>query len=424
MFSIVRHCTWVASRRTTVPLLGLRTVLPVWSTYNRTLKRTRQYASSNPHRPPSEQPVLVSLQETIPDVERSLDDLQDFADIELISGELEQTQRVLEDPHLWLTNPAGAAKAQSRLSDLQHQLSTRRKLRSSLDRLKELAALAEKAGDTDLQSSLLLDLRALKRSAEEHLMSLLLSGPWDQNSAFITIQACSHGAGTWVAALAHMYTRWARSKNYAVTAVEETLEDTATIASATLLVEGRYAYGYSQYESGVHQVRSSPEGRTAPGRQDVAHALVRVLPCIDEDDPILDIDLNPAHLEITTYDSAGVAHAGPKGSASAVRVVHTPTGIMASCEREPSQDRNRALALVLLKARLYGLASQKWGPLPADAPVDPNTQSPVRSYIHNPCTVEDLRTQYRVESDAAQRVFEGDLSGFIEASLRTFKKKA
>lgn len=86
--------------------------------------------------------------------------------------------------------------------------------------------------------------------------------------------------------------------------MEETPEDTAAIASATLLVEGRNAYGFSQYESGVHQVRQYPEGRMAPGRQDVAHALVRVLPCVDEDDPIPDIDLDPAHLEITTYDSA------------------------------------------------------------------------------------------------------------------------
>lgn len=98
-------------------------------------------------------------------------------------------------------------------------------------------ALAEKAGDTDLQSSLLLDLRALKRSAEEHLMSLLLSGPLDQNSAFITIRACSHEAGTWVAALVHMYTQWARSKNYAGERHSSCRVDIATTAAQTALVQ-------------------------------------------------------------------------------------------------------------------------------------------------------------------------------------------
>ncbi|KAI0353043.1 release factor [Trametes cingulata] len=374
--------------------------------------------------------VTVDLHNAISSLERSLEDMQAYVKSDRVEQDIQRTQAVLEDPQLWIMNPAGAAKAQSRLADLQHQLSTRTRISSSLNRLKELAALAEKAEDFDLQSAVLLELRGLLRSAEEHLISLLLSDPVDQNSAYITVTADSEGveACDWVSMLIRMYTKWAHSKNYVVTTVDQTPGDPTRLKAATLLVEGRYAYGYTQYESGVHSVVHvlPSDGAGVPR---TSFATVRVSPCIEDDGPGDVVELEPADLQIITGGAAiSVAERDVGETASAVRVTHIPTGITVSCQQERSQHQNQALALSLLKARLYDLELQKRGQSATDAQhrhLESSRDSPIRSYTlqSDHQLVKDLRTGFEVGSDAVQHVLDGNLTGFMEASLRKFKKK-
>ncbi len=182
--------------------------------------------------------------------------------------------------------------------------------------------MAEKAGDSDLLSAVLLDLQGLRHGAEEYLVSLWLSGPLDQNSAYIDIRAGSKDpdACDWASMLARMYTKWASSRNYAgtthvlvvsicssqpffaVRGINVTPGDIAGVKATTLLVEGRYAYGYAQYESGTHSlVRTSPLDKA--GMCQTSSADVRVLPCIDDDGNNAAVDLKPADLQITTMRS-------------------------------------------------------------------------------------------------------------------------
>lgn len=182
--------------------------------------------------------------------------------------------------------------------------------------------MAEKAGDSDLQSAVLLDLQGLRHGAEEYLVSLWLSDPLDQNSAYIDIRASSKDpdACDWASTLARMYTKWASSRNYtgtthcslhnnlhltaflAVRTVDVTPGDITGVKATTILVEGRYAYGYAQYESGTHSlVRISPFDKT--GVCHSSSADVRVLPCLEDDGISAAVDLKPADLQITTMRS-------------------------------------------------------------------------------------------------------------------------
>ncbi|KAI0375865.1 release factor [Pilatotrama ljubarskyi] len=373
--------------------------------------------------------ITLSLHGAISNVERTLESMQDYVNFDRVERDIHQAQSALEDPQLWISNPAGAAKAQSRLADLQHQLSTRTRLRSSLKRLQELAALAEKAGDLDVQSAVLLDLQGLLHSAQEHLVSLWLSDPVDQNSAFIDIQVNSEGpeACDWACRLARMYTRWAHSKNYVVTTVEEAHGDFTGVKATTLLVEGRYAYGYAQYESGIHSLVTTPSFDKVGG-SDAWSASVRVSPCIEDDGPGDIVELNPADLQVTTVplQEAGKQHVNE--AESAVRVMHIPTGTTVSCRQGRSQYHNQALALSLLKARLYDLERRKRGQSATDAPStqpENSWDSQIRTYTLQPDNrlVRDLRTGYEVGSNAVQDVLDGNLTGFMEASLRRFRKK-
>ncbi|KAI0650534.1 release factor [Trametes meyenii] len=446
MYSALRHfaCGAISSRPTAVEL-ALRTFgLPrravsatnsaiaaggIGSKSRAQRQHTRTYNTQGVR---SNKELALSLQEAISNVERTLESIQEYVDLDRVSEEIQATQTVLEDPQLWVTNPAGAAKAQSRLSDLQHQLSTHGRIRTSLDRLKELSALADKAADTDLRSAILLDIQGLRRGADEYLVSLWLSGTADQNSAYVGIQAESEGAEAcdWVATLARMYIKWAHSRNYVVTTVEETHGDVAGTKATTLLIEGRYAYGYAQYESGVHRLDRISSFDKAETRH-TACARVRVSPYFEDDSSIPSIELETADLQITTTRSQGAGECRERHvdkTEGAVRVVHVPTGITVSCQQERSRHHNRALALSLLKAKMYDAELQKRAQFAADAhnPHPENSwSSQIRSYTLQPQQlVKDLRTgYYEVGPSAVQDVLDGDLNGLMEASLRKFKKK-
>ncbi|EIW61674.1 release factor [Trametes versicolor FP-101664 SS1] len=424
MLSIVQrvaHGTFAKSCPPKRCLTGSRNLFRSPSAYLR-----RHYVASTP--PRTHKASSVNLCDAISDMERTLESIHKFVDVDKVSQAIQQTEAILEDPQLWITNPAGAAKVQSHLADMQHKLSTQRRLRSSFDRLQELSGLAEKAGDADLQSAVLLDLQGLRRGAEEYLVSLWLSDPLDQNSAYIDIRASSKDpdACDWASTLARMYTKWASSRNYTVRTVDVTPGDIAGVKATTILVEGRYAYGYVQYESGTHSlIRISPFDKT--GVCHTSSADVRVLPCLEDDGISAAVDLKPADLQITTMRSHSNDEPHVGQPENAVRVVHTPTGITVSCQQEPSVHQNRTLTLSLLRAKLHDteIQNQAQSAAAADHAQPAESWGPhIRSYTLQPDQlVKDFRTEYTVASAAAvQAVLDGDLGGFMEASLRKFKK--
>lgn len=207
--------------------------------------------------------------------------------------------------------------------------------------------------------------------------------------------------------------------------VDESLGDVAGIKSTTLLVTGPYAYGYAQYETGVHRlVRVSPFD--SAGARHTSFASVRVSPYFDENSDDVGIELNVSDLKITTMRSQGAGGQHVNKTESAVRIVHVPSGITVTCQQERSQHRNRAVAMSLLKSRLYEVEMQKKAQTKVEAY---NTLpeigwgSQIRSYVLHPYQlIKDARTGHEVGTAGYQGVLDGELGGFMEASLRKFRR--
>ncbi|KAI9068519.1 release factor [Trametes sanguinea] len=372
--------------------------------------------------------VAADLREAVVRAEARLDSVQHYLQSDLVLREVQEKQAMLEDPYLWISKPGIASEVQARLLELQRQLSTRDALRKSLEKLKERAAAAQVVGDPDIQRAVLLEVKGLQHSTAEYLRSLWLSDPLEQGSAFVEIRAASSDqeACEWAATLARMYAKWADSKNYAVQIVNETPGDTAGVKSTTLVIEGPYAFGLAQYESGVHRLeRASPSDEA--GAETTSAASVRVLPYIEEDGSNTGVEVNATDLEVVVAHGQRTGDSHIDETRDAVHVLHVPTGIEVTCQQQCGEYQNRALALSLLRAKLYAMESRKKAQSAADAqevlPAHP-WDSEIRSYVLQPHPlVKDLRTEFVARSNAAQQVLDGDLQELMEASLRKFKKK-
>ncbi|CDO73755.1 hypothetical protein BN946_scf185015.g83 [Trametes cinnabarina] len=373
--------------------------------------------------------VSVDLREALIRAEAKLDSVHDYLQSDQVHKEIQEKQAILEDVILWTTKPGAATEAQARLLELQRQLSTRDALQKSLKKLKERAAVAQAMKDADIQRAILLETLGLQQSTTEYLVSLWLSDPVEQSSAFIEVRAGSETpeASDWTAMLARMYTKWAQSRHYAVKTVHQTPKGVSGVTSATLLVEGPYAYGYAQYESGIHRLELGSASDNAYARAAPASASVRVSPYLEEDSLDPGIELKPADVEVTAMHGSegGGQHVDRK--ADAVHVVHLPTGIEVTCQQEPSRHQNEALALSLLKAKLYDVGLQKRAQSAADGRNSLPSNSwdlEIRTYALEPSPIiRDPRTEFVARSSAAQDVLNGRLQGFMVASLRKFKKK-
>lgn len=260
------------------------------------------------------------------------------------------------------------------------------------------------------------------------MVGLWLSEDVDANSAYIDIHAGSGGteACDWAAMLARMYTRWAHSQNFEVQIVDESAGDVAGIKSTTLLVSGPFVYGYTQYETGVHRlVRNSPFD--AKGARHTSFASIRVSPYFEDDAQGPDIEINPSDLEITTMRSNGAGGQHVNKTESAIRIVHIPSGIVVSCQQERSQHQNRRQAMSVLRSRLYELERSKRVRAKAEAHgtlPDISWGSQIRNYVLHPYQlVKDVRTDFEVSGGGVNRVLDGDLGSFMEASLRKLRAR-
>ena len=209
--------------------------------------------------------------------------------------------------------------------------------------------------------------------------------------------------------------RYAERKGFKAELLEESEGEVAGIKSATIKIEGEYAFGFLRTESGVHRlVRKSPFDSS--GGRHTSFASVFVYPEVDDS---IEIDVNPADLRIDTYRASGAGGQHINKTDSAVRITHVPTNIVVQCQNDRSQHRNRAEAMQMLKSRLYELEmrnrmaeQQKM----EDAKTDVGWGHQIRSYVLDQSRIKDLRTN--VEISNTQKVLDGDLDPFIQASLK------
>ena len=297
------------------------------------------------------------------------------------------------------------------------KIATLRDLETAMNDNVELIAMGEEEGDAQIVADAEKSLSELKEKADKLQLQSLLSGEADANSAFLEVHAGSGGteAQDWAEMLLRMYVRWAEQNGYRVMQLERSDGEEAGIKSCTIKIEGENAYGWLKAESGVHRlVRISPFDSNA--RRHTSFSSVGVSPVVDE---TIDIEILDKDLRVDTYRSQGAGGQHVNKTESAVRITHIPTNIAVACQSERSQHQNRAQAMDMLRARLYELELEK---READKnaaqgeKTDIGWGHQIRSYVLQPYQmVKDLRTEH--ESTDAFGVLDGNLNGFLEASL-------
>jgi peptide chain release factor 2 len=280
-----------------------------------------------------------------------------------------------------------------------------------------LIELAEAEEDEAALDAAVADLRRLAEEAKRREIESLLSGEADANDCYVEINAGAGGteAQDWAEMLLRMYMRWAEAHGYKVTITERSDGEQAGIKSATILVSGPNAYGWLKTESGVHRlVRISPFDAAA--RRQTSFASVYVYPVVDDR---IAIEINPADLKVDTFRASGAGGQHVNKTESGVRFTHIPTGIVVASTQDRSQHRNRAIAMEMLKARLYELELKKREAAAEAAEAgktDIGWGHQIRSYVLQPYQlVKDLRTG--VEKGNPQAVLDGDLDEFMAAAL-------
>ena len=281
----------------------------------------------------------------------------------------------------------------------------------------ELYEMSKADGDVAALASILADANKLRETVEQLEFRRMFNNPADPLNCFIDIQAGAGGteAMDWAQMLLRQYLKYCERKGFKAEVMEETAGDVAGIRSATLKVEGDYAYGQLRTETGVHRlVRKSPFD-SAGGRH-TSFASLFVYPEVDDS---IEIEINPADVRVDTFRASGAGGQHINKTDSAVRLTHIPTGIVVQCQNDRSQHRNRDEAWAMLKSRLYEHEMRKQREAQQkleDSKTDVGWGHQIRSYVLDQSRIKDLRTG--VEISNTQKVLDGDLDAFIEASLK------
>ena len=292
------------------------------------------------------------------------------------------------------------------------------KLSNGLADCKDLLDMAVEEGDEGAVGDVVTELHGLEENLAQLEFRRMFSGEMDMNNAYLDIQAGSGGteAQDWANILLRMYLRWAERRGFKAEIVELQEGEVAGIKSATIHIQGDYAYGWLRTETGVHRlVRKSPFD--SGNRRHTSFSSVFVSPEVDDS---FEIEINPADLRIDVYRASGAGGQHVNRTESAVRITHMPSGIVTQCQNDRSQHKNKDQAMKQLKAKLYEFELQKQNAekqAMEDSKSDIGWGSQIRSYVLDDSRIKDLRTG--VETRNTQAVLDGDLDKFIEASLKS-----
>nr|WP_246325165.1 peptide chain release factor 2 [Dissulfurirhabdus thermomarina] len=359
---------------------------------------------------------VLELKDRLRDIHRRLELLRGYLDGEQIDARLSAIDQRMLAPDFW-ESPDSADLLKER-ADLLARRDEVARLDAELEDLEVLLELAEEEADADVVAEVRQRAAALEKEVGRTELARLLAGPHDRSSAIVTIHAGAGGteAQDWAEMLLRMYLRWCENRGYKVRMLDHMPGEEAGTKSATFLADGPYAYGYLKAEAGVHRlVRISPFD--ASGRRHTSFASVFVVPELDD---TIHVEIDEKDLRIDTYRSSGAGGQHVNKTDSAVRITHLPTGIVVQCQNERSQHKNKAIAMKILKSRLYEAEMAKreqekqklhggkkdiaWG-------------SQIRSYVLHPYQlIKDHRTDYETGNVGA--VLDGEIDPFIERYLQ------
>ena len=337
-------------------------------------------------------------------------------DFDAKSERLRTVNASLEDPSVW-NDPKRAQELGKEKKALDGVVVTLDMLTREISDNTELYQMSKDEGDFDGLASIQADVAKLAATVEQLEFRRMFNNPADPLPCFLDIQAGAGGteACDWASMLLRQYLKYAERKGFKTTIEDETAGDTAGIKGATIKIDGEYAFGLLRTETGVHRlVRKSPFDSS--GGRHTSFASVFVYPEIDDS---IEIDINPADVRTDTYRASGAGGQHINKTDSAVRLTHIPTGIVVQCQEGRSQHGNRDVAWKRLRSRLYDFELRKQQEAQQkleDTKTDVGWGHQIRSYVLDNSRIKDLRTN--VEVSATQKVLDGDLDVFIEASLK------
>ncbi|HMB55824.1 MAG TPA: peptide chain release factor 2 [Arenimonas sp.] len=360
---------------------------------------------------------LNLYRQRIADLKGRLDSLRGYLDFDAKLERLEEVSRELENPAIW-NDPDRAQALGKERSFLEKTTSEISGNTDGLIEAAELLDLAEMDDDEGTVTAVVADVEKIAARLEKLEFQRMFGGELDASNCFVDIQAGAGGteAQDWAEILLRMYLRFCESRGWKTELMEASAGDVAGIKSATFRVEGDYAYGWLKTEIGVHRlVRKSPFD--SDNRRHTSFTSVFVSPEVDDN---IEIDINPADLRTDVYRSSGAGGQHVNKTESAVRITHIPTNTVVACQTGRSQHQNRDTAMKMLKAKLYELEVQKRNTeknaLEATKS-DIGWGSQIRSYVLDQSRIKDLRTG--IERTDTQKVLDGDLDEFVEASLKS-----
>lgn len=342
-------------------------------------------------------------------------------DIEGKTKRIEELDQQAQNPSIWNSHKE-MQKINSEKVLLDRSISDWSHLNQKIEDSEVLLEMADEAGDENSFEEVKNDLISIGSKIKGLELKVLMSGETDQNSAYLSINSGAGGteACDWAQMLYRMYMRYAEENGYRIETLALTEGEGAGIKSATLLIEGPFAYGNLKAESGVHRlVRISPFDSNA--RRHTSFASVFAWPEVDDS---IEIVIKDEDLRIDTYRSSGAGGQHVNRTDSAVRITHIPTGVVVQCQSERSQISNRDKAFKMLRAALYEKELEKRRAEKEElegTKADNEWGSQIRSYVLHPYKmVKDHRTE--MESGNPDRVLDGDLDSFIEAFLKSQAK--
>lgn len=337
-------------------------------------------------------------------------------DFDSKSNRLEEVNVLAEDPAIWNDQKRAQELGREKKS-LENVVLTLQSLDQGLRDGRDLFDMAREENDDETLEAVGEDVAVLEKTVEGMEFRRMFANPMDPNNCFIDIQSGAGGteACDWASMLLRQYLRYCERKGFKTEVLEVSDGDVAGVKSASIKVDGEYAYGFLRTETGVHRlVRKSPFDSS--GGRHTSFASVFVYPEVDDS---IEVDINPADLRVDTYRASGAGGQHINKTDSAVRITHIPTGIVVQCQNDRSQHKNRAEAMSMLKSRMYEAELRKrqaeQDKLEAGKS-DVGWGHQIRSYVLDQSRIKDLRTN--VEISNTQKVLDGDLDEFIQASLK------
>jgi peptide chain release factor 2 len=338
-------------------------------------------------------------------------------DVAAKEAEIEKLERASTACDFW-DDQREAQVHMRRLATLRDEVETWRNLQRRAADAFELSELVDADTDGAMAAELESEAADIQSTLEQLEFQLRMSGDHDRDDALLSVHAGAGGTESqdWAAMLLRMYLRWAEIRGYKTEVVDLMEGEEIGVKSATVLIEGAYAYGYLRAERGVHRlVRLSPFD--SAHRRHTSFVLVEVMPNLEDD---IELEIGPDDIRTDVYKSSGAGGQHVQKNSTAIRLTHLPTGIVVTCQNERSQTQNREMAMRILRGRLYDLERQKREEEAARLKgehIEAGWGNQIRSYVLHPYKmVKDHRTDYEVGN--AEAVLDGRLDDFIEAYLR------